>query len=243
MFNPLPVRAGSVAPRVRVLAARVLAHQPPHAQQAVRRRQQLRHQRRPQHRRRVLRPQRARQLHRHGPALGRPGGAPSCRRCSTASGTASIAYPIQSLAAGAARTPRDAFDAPGRSQPAPPAAAVVARRARPERSSAAAGRRPRRAAACAAPSVIADAPQQGRRRTARRSPTVAVRRTLALLASARSEVLVASPYFVPGAEHAARSWPASDARDVARLGADQLPGHHRRAAGALRLCALSPGAC
>ena len=57
----------------RVLAAPVLAHQPPDAQQAVHRRRQLRRDRRPQHRRRVLRSQRRRQLHRHGPAVERPG--------------------------------------------------------------------------------------------------------------------------------------------------------------------------
>ena len=57
----------------RVLAAPVLAHQPPDAQQAVHRRRQLRRHRRPQHRRRVLRSRRRRQLHRHGPAVERPG--------------------------------------------------------------------------------------------------------------------------------------------------------------------------
>ncbi len=53
----------------RLLGARVRAHQPPHAQQAADRRQHLRDHRRPQHRRRVLRPQRQRPLHRHGPVV------------------------------------------------------------------------------------------------------------------------------------------------------------------------------
>ncbi len=71
----------------RVLAAPVLAHQPPDAQQAVHRRRQLRRHRRPQHRRRVLRSQRRRQLHRHGRAVQRPGRRPAGRGVRRASGT------------------------------------------------------------------------------------------------------------------------------------------------------------
>ena len=69
------VRSGALPARLAALAARGRAHQPPDAQQAVHRRQQLLDLGRPQHRRRVLHAGRQDQLHRHGRAGHRAGGA------------------------------------------------------------------------------------------------------------------------------------------------------------------------
>ena len=62
---------------------------------------------------------------------------------------------------------------------------------------------------------------------------------LDLVRAAKSDVLVASPYFIPGS-HRPGGDEGRDRQQREPDGDDELDRHHRRAAGALRLCALSP---
>ena len=206
----------------RVLAAPVLAHQPPDAQQAVHRRRQLRRHRRPQHRRRVLRSQRRRQLHRHGPAVERPGGREAgrgVRRLLELRGRVSDRQPDRR------HLPRG-LRPPGRRRrrrrhPLAPGRRVGRFRA---------GRRPGRARA-------------RQRRGDRRRPAEGRRRHL--LPDGRRRARRPAGFGpLRSADRLALLHPRRrDPRDPGRpacprrrrLGADQLPGHHRRAAGALRL--------
>ena len=185
--------------RLVLVAARVRPHQPPHAQQAVRRRQPLLGLRRPQHGRRVLHAQRRGQLHRHGRDRRRPGRAravagvrplleqrarlagrrrrPGDARCAARRNAASTSWfgtprPIS----GWRPTTRSAGIAVGFELAAGQVSLAFAR----SRSSPT--RRPRSTAA------------NRSRHASRPSPAACSRRS----AAPRQEVLIASPYFIPG---------------------------------------------
>jgi hypothetical protein len=89
----------------------------------------------------------------------------------------------------------------------------------------------------AAARVIADAPAKAALGDASLAYGAVMNGKLELMQSARSEVLVASPYFVPGRRTLEILKQATDNRG-ARVGHHQLAGHDGRAAGALRLRAL-----
>ena len=241
MFNPLPVRDGSVGLARAVLAARVLAHQPAHAQQAVRRRQRVR-------RSAVA----ATSPTNTSAAASRPTSStwtcsrpgPVVRELSTVFDgywNSEHAYPIQSLAAHELRrrTPRAAT-----STSACRAAAddlPVAARDPLGQSSVGSAAAPAAASSCTWPAcrVLADAPAKadgGTRRAARRRRHERQARAAALgrVRSARRLALLR-----PRPPHGLDGAAAGHRQPRARVGHDQLARDDRRAAGALRLRALS----
>ena len=197
-----PRAAASVLSRIVSLAARVQPHQPQDAQQAVHRRQPLLGLRRPQHGRRVLHAQHRGQLHRHGRDR-RPGrSCASCRRCSTATGTAT--WPTRSCRSSQALAPSD-------------------RRRRQRAALRRARCSPRHRSSCrptpirsAAPRSTSSSPPAASPWNSRSPPSSPTRRTRARCAipatpsprstaafsrswrTARDELLIASPYFIPG---------------------------------------------
>ena len=236
LFNPLPVRGGSFARRLTLSLHDLAAHQPPHAQQALHRRRQLRGQRRPQHRRRVLRPQRRRQLHRHGPAVVGP------RRRRAVGAVRPVlefalrlpgakAWSARRRGGGARRADASGGDVAG----APRGDAADA--ALPERSPPSS-----RAASCAlrfapaarvladAPSTIADDDRRPRRQPGDARPPRAA--GLGAVERAGRDAVLRPRRRRPGGA-------ARGARPRRALhGPDQLARDHRRAAGPLRLRAL-----
>ena len=158
-------------------------------------------------------------------------------RSSSATGTATQAYPLRTLQPRRRRRARERFDA----------AARRARR-RPRRRGARPAWATARSAAqlddghwscCSrAVQVLADAPDKVVRR--RHAGRQRARPGPGRLREARSEVVIVSPYFIPGVRGMAMLREATAARR-ARRRADQLAGRHRRAAGAPRLCALPRG--
>ena len=99
-----------------------------------------------------------------------------------------LAYPVHSLVS-ATQTPgvRDASPSPG--LPAPPDANSVAQQIL----------RGRLELEFASARLFADAPSKASRSDARKQPGEAMAQSLALMSAARSDVTIASPYFVPGA--------------------------------------------
>ena len=177
LFNPLPVRGGGFASRVAFSAARVRAHQPPHAQQAADRRRQLRRSAAAATSPTSTSTAAARPLHRHGPAVLGP-----CRASLSSLfdefWNSPYAYPVESLLRARQRDRAARGESPRRRRPsrrrddaAPfePAARRRARR-RPGRVALRAGARRRRR-----PAQIADNDRGPPRRPGHARPPRAAR--------------------------------------------------------------------
>ena len=230
LFNPLPVRNGSPVARLRCRSPSFSSSQPAHAQQAV-------------HRRRRMSPSPAGatsatstscaargQLRRHGHAGHRRRAARAGRRCSSATGTASRRIRSARCRSRRRRALRRA------ATPRPPTEPAYAARDR-------LGHDADRRAAATRHAGTAFAPRAGAGRPAGQGAGAAdadhARCGQRGVCRARSEVVIVSPYFVPG--DAAWRCCARAERGATRQRADQFDGRHRRADGARRLLEVPPG--